>query len=215
MPALATSTSTGPCSASTAVNAASTSAAEVTSQRTPNRSSGTALPRCVMATLSPLPAKARATASPMPRLPPVTRTDRLMRRGSIHASHASGSAGTPCRTGLPAGTVRRMRAIQITEFGGPETLVVSELPDPVAGDGQQVFDVLAAGINYADTHQTEDSYLAKQTPAVHPRRRGRRPRQRRPAAGRPARPAAVTPRRSPPIPGGCSRCPTRCPTRPR
>lgn len=56
-----------------------------------------------------------------------------------------------------------MRAIQITEFGGPETLTVSDVPDPVAGDGQQVFDVLAAGINYADTHQTEDSYLAKQT----------------------------------------------------
>ena len=56
-----------------------------------------------------------------------------------------------------------MRAIQITAFGGPETLTVSELPDPVAGDGQQVFDVLAAGVNYADTHQTEDSYLAKQT----------------------------------------------------
>jgi NADPH2:quinone reductase len=56
-----------------------------------------------------------------------------------------------------------MRAIQLTEFGGPETLVVSEQPDPVAGPGEQVFDVLAAGINYADTHQTEDSYLAKQT----------------------------------------------------
>jgi len=56
-----------------------------------------------------------------------------------------------------------MRAIQITKFGGPETLTVSELPDPVAAAGQQVFDVLAAGINYADTHQTEDSYLSKQT----------------------------------------------------
>jgi NADPH:quinone reductase len=56
-----------------------------------------------------------------------------------------------------------MRAIQITEFGGPETLTVAELPDPTPTDGQHVFDVLAAGINYADTHQTEDSYLAKQT----------------------------------------------------
>ena len=56
-----------------------------------------------------------------------------------------------------------MRAIQITEFGGPETLVVRDVPDPQPGDGQQVLDVLAAGINYADTHQTEDSYLAKQT----------------------------------------------------
>ncbi|MEP6599701.1 MAG: NADPH:quinone oxidoreductase family protein [Actinomycetota bacterium] len=56
-----------------------------------------------------------------------------------------------------------MRAIEITEFGGPETLKVRELPDPQPTDGQRVFDVLAAGVNYADTHQTEDSYLAKQT----------------------------------------------------
>jgi NADPH2:quinone reductase len=55
-----------------------------------------------------------------------------------------------------------MRAIQLTEFGGPELLTVSEVPDPVPADGQLVYDVLAAGINYADTHQTEDSYLAKQ-----------------------------------------------------
>jgi NADPH2:quinone reductase len=56
-----------------------------------------------------------------------------------------------------------VRAIQITEFGGPETLVVRDLPDPVPQDSEVVMDVLAAGINYADTHQTENSYLAKQT----------------------------------------------------
>jgi len=56
-----------------------------------------------------------------------------------------------------------MRAIQLTEFGGPEKLVLSEQPEPIATDGQEVLEVLAAGINYADTHQTEDSYLAKQT----------------------------------------------------
>ena len=55
-----------------------------------------------------------------------------------------------------------MRAVQLTEFGGPETLVVRDLPDPVPDAGQQVLDVVAAGVNYADTHQTEDSYLAKQ-----------------------------------------------------
>jgi NADPH2:quinone reductase len=55
-----------------------------------------------------------------------------------------------------------MRGIQIEDFGGPETLVVRELPDPEPGPGESVMDVLAAGINYADTHQTEDSYLAKQ-----------------------------------------------------
>jgi NADPH2:quinone reductase len=55
-----------------------------------------------------------------------------------------------------------VRAVQITEFGGPETLVVRDLPDPTPQPGQIVLDVLAAGVNYADTHQTEDSYLAKQ-----------------------------------------------------
>jgi NADPH2:quinone reductase len=56
-----------------------------------------------------------------------------------------------------------MRAIHLTEFGGPEKLVVSEQPDPTAAAGEEVLEVLAAGINFADTHQTEDSYLAKQT----------------------------------------------------
>jgi NADPH:quinone reductase len=55
-----------------------------------------------------------------------------------------------------------VRAIQITEFGGPETLVVRDLPDPSPRDGE-VLRVLAAGVNYADTHQTENSYLAQQT----------------------------------------------------
>ena len=55
-----------------------------------------------------------------------------------------------------------MRGVQITEFGGPEVVTVSDLPEPEPADGQQVLDVLAAGVNYADTHQTEDSYLAKQ-----------------------------------------------------
>lgn len=63
---------------------------------------------------------------------------------------------------LPAGTVRVVRAVQITEFGGPESLVLRELPDPVPAEGQQLFDVLAAGVNYADTHQSEDTYLAPQ-----------------------------------------------------
>jgi NADPH2:quinone reductase len=55
-----------------------------------------------------------------------------------------------------------MRAIQIESFGGPEVLQLVELPDPVAGDGQVVVDVSLAGVNYADTHQTENSYLAEQ-----------------------------------------------------
>jgi NADPH:quinone reductase-like Zn-dependent oxidoreductase len=45
-----------------------------------------------------------------------------------------------------------MRAVQITRFGGPEVLEVVDLPDPVPGDGQQLYEVSAAGVNFADTH---------------------------------------------------------------
>src|SRR3954471_1229603 len=55
-----------------------------------------------------------------------------------------------------------MRAVQITRFGGPEVLDVVDLPDPVPGDGQQLYEVSTAGVNYADTHQIENSYLAQQ-----------------------------------------------------
>ena len=53
-----------------------------------------------------------------------------------------------------------MRAIQVTEFGGPEVLVETALPDPDPSDGMVLLETSAAGINYADTHQTENSYLA-------------------------------------------------------
>ena len=56
-----------------------------------------------------------------------------------------------------------MRAVQISEFGGPEVLVVTEVPDPVPSDGQVLVDVTSAGVNYADTHQVENSYLSATT----------------------------------------------------
>jgi NADPH:quinone reductase len=56
-----------------------------------------------------------------------------------------------------------MRAIQIQEFGGPEVLQLTEVPDPVAGSGTVVVTVEAAGVNYADTHQAENTYLAPAT----------------------------------------------------
>jgi NADPH2:quinone reductase len=55
-----------------------------------------------------------------------------------------------------------VRCIQITRFGGPEVLEQVELPDPERAPGMHVVEVTAAGVNYADTHQTEDSYLAPQ-----------------------------------------------------
>jgi NADPH2:quinone reductase len=56
-----------------------------------------------------------------------------------------------------------MKAIQITEFGGPEVMNYLDLPDPVAGADEALLDVTAIGINFADTHQTENSYLSPQT----------------------------------------------------
>ncbi|HEV7917983.1 MAG TPA: zinc-binding dehydrogenase [Solirubrobacterales bacterium] len=53
-----------------------------------------------------------------------------------------------------------MRAIQVTEFGGPEVLELREIDDPVVPEGAIAIDVEAAGVNYADTHQAENSYLA-------------------------------------------------------
>jgi NADPH:quinone reductase len=54
-----------------------------------------------------------------------------------------------------------MRAIQMREFGGPEVLELVELPAPVPGPGEVLIDVSAAGLNFADTHQRTNSYLAK------------------------------------------------------
>jgi NADPH:quinone reductase len=43
-----------------------------------------------------------------------------------------------------------VRAAVLTGVGGPEQLVVEEVPDPEVGEGQAVVDVRAAGINFAD-----------------------------------------------------------------
>jgi NADPH2:quinone reductase len=60
-----------------------------------------------------------------------------------------------------------MRAVQIEEFGGPEVLQVAEVPKPEPGEGQVLIEVSRAGMNFADTHQRENSYLARyETPLI-------------------------------------------------
>jgi NADPH:quinone reductase len=54
-----------------------------------------------------------------------------------------------------------MKAVQIQEFGGPEVLQLVELPDPEPGPDEVLIEVARAGMNFADTHQRENSYLAK------------------------------------------------------
>jgi NADPH:quinone reductase len=54
-----------------------------------------------------------------------------------------------------------MRVVQIDEFGGPEVLQVVDVPNPEPGDGEVLIEVSRAGMNFADTHQRENSYLAR------------------------------------------------------
>src|SRR5215204_5909963 len=55
-----------------------------------------------------------------------------------------------------------MRAIQIAEWGGPEVLeLVDDAPMPEPSDDQVLIHVTRAGINFADTHARENSYLAR------------------------------------------------------
>jgi NADPH2:quinone reductase len=56
-----------------------------------------------------------------------------------------------------------MRAIQMTEFGGPEVLKLAELPTPEPGPGQTLIKVTRAGLNFADTHTRTNSYVQKAT----------------------------------------------------
>jgi NADPH2:quinone reductase len=54
-----------------------------------------------------------------------------------------------------------MRAVQIQAFGGPEVLELVDVPVPEAGEGEVLVRVTRAGMNFADTHTRENSYLAK------------------------------------------------------
>ena len=54
-----------------------------------------------------------------------------------------------------------MKALLSHSPGGPETLTVDELPDPVAGPGQLLVRVRAAAINYPDVLIIEDKYQFK------------------------------------------------------
>lgn len=43
-----------------------------------------------------------------------------------------------------------MRAMQFERFGDPEVLTEAEVPDPVAGPGETLVEVEAAGVNFGD-----------------------------------------------------------------
>ena len=51
-----------------------------------------------------------------------------------------------------------MRAVVITEKGGPEVLVVREVPDPVPGPDEVLVDVVSSAVNRADLMQRRGLY---------------------------------------------------------
>jgi NADPH:quinone reductase len=51
-----------------------------------------------------------------------------------------------------------VRAIQVTETGGPDVLRLTELPDPEPGEGQLLVKVAAVGVNYIDTYHRSGAY---------------------------------------------------------
>jgi len=81
-----------------------------------------------------------------------------------------GTAG-PYRSGCGAAHAKTpgsdslagMRAIQMSEFGGPEVLQLAELPTPEPAPGEVLIRVTRAGINFADTHTRTNSYVQKAT----------------------------------------------------
>jgi NADPH:quinone reductase-like Zn-dependent oxidoreductase len=59
-----------------------------------------------------------------------------------------------------------MKAAYIDRFGGPEVLQYGDLPDPVAGAGQVVVDVVAASVNGADWRVRSGQYGQATFPLV-------------------------------------------------
>jgi NADPH:quinone reductase len=51
-----------------------------------------------------------------------------------------------------------VRAIEVTETGGPDVLRLAELPDPEPDAGQLLVKVAAVGVNYIDTYHRSGAY---------------------------------------------------------
>src|SRR5258705_6996977 len=51
-----------------------------------------------------------------------------------------------------------MKAIQITQTGGPEVMSIREVPTPVTGPGEVLIRVAASGVNFIDLYVREGRY---------------------------------------------------------
>ncbi len=56
-----------------------------------------------------------------------------------------------------------MKAIQVHQFGGPEVLMIHDVPTPKPGRGEVLVHVRAAGVNPYDTYMRNGTYAVKPT----------------------------------------------------
>ncbi len=61
-----------------------------------------------------------------------------------------------------------MRAITVVQPGGPESLVLADVPDPVPGPGEVLVDVAASAVNRADVLQRQGFYNPPPGASPHP-----------------------------------------------
>src|SRR3954462_12017388 len=54
-----------------------------------------------------------------------------------------------------------MRAIRIDEWGEPEVMRLGGMPEPEPGEGEGLIEISHSGVNFADTHQRENNYIAR------------------------------------------------------
>ena len=58
---------------------------------------------------------------------------------------------------------KKMRAVGVNAFGGPETLELLELPIPRPGDGEALIELAFAGINFIDIYMRSGHYAKSDT----------------------------------------------------
>src|SRR5438477_11321006 len=59
-----------------------------------------------------------------------------------------------------------MKAIRVHNYGGPEVLKYEDAPAPVAGKGEAVVKIAAAGLNFVDIYYRTGLYKAPQLPFI-------------------------------------------------